>query len=163
MREALQLCKKRRATLLIAKLDRLARNVHFITGLIEAGVDFVAADMPSASKAMLQIYAVMAEHECDQISVRTKAALAAAKARGTRLGATASTNLRAHLEERTAAARVFSDRLREILVALQQAGLSQRAIASRLNEMGIAAPRDGGWSLTQVQRVLARLVSPADR
>ena len=65
-----------------AKLDRLARNVHFVSGLIESGVDFVAADAPHANKTMIQLFAVMAEWERDQISARTRAALAAAKARG---------------------------------------------------------------------------------
>lgn len=74
LREALSLCKKIGATLLIAKLDRLARNIHFVSGLIESGTEFVAADMPTASKTMIQIYAVMAEHERDQISARTCAA-----------------------------------------------------------------------------------------
>ncbi|EPY4940374.1 TPA: recombinase family protein [Klebsiella variicola subsp. variicola] len=70
----------------MAKLDRLARNVHFVTGLIETGINFVAADMPQADKVMIQMHAVMSEHERDQISARTKAALAAAKARGKVLG-----------------------------------------------------------------------------
>src|SRR6185437_15635106 len=88
LRAALDLCRKQGAILVIAKLDRLARNVHFVTGLIESGVDFVAADMPHATKVMIQIHAVMAENERDQISARTKAALAAAKARGAKLGVT---------------------------------------------------------------------------
>ena len=100
LRAALALCKKRGATLLIAKLDRLARNVHFVTGLIESGVEFVAVDMPQATKAMIQMHAVMAEWERDQISARTKAALAAAKARGVKLGATGCVNLRPHLAAR---------------------------------------------------------------
>ncbi|WP_235869986.1 recombinase family protein [Shigella boydii] len=86
LRAALAVCKKQGATLLIAKLDRLARNVHFVTGLIETGINFVAADMPHADKVMIQMHAVMSEHERDQISARTKAALAAAKARGKVLG-----------------------------------------------------------------------------
>jgi DNA invertase Pin-like site-specific DNA recombinase len=88
LRAALDSCKKQSATLLIAKLDRLSRNVHFVSGLIETGCDFVAADIPQANKVMIQMHAVMAEFEPDQISSRTKAALAAAKARGVRLGAT---------------------------------------------------------------------------
>jgi DNA invertase Pin-like site-specific DNA recombinase len=83
---ALAICRGHRATLLIAKLDRLARNVHFISGLMETGVPFVAADMPTATPFMLHIYAAMAEAEGIAISTRTKAALAAAKARGVKLG-----------------------------------------------------------------------------
>ena len=86
MARALAICRGQRATLLIAKLDRLARNVHFISGLMETGVPFVAADMPTALPFMLHIYAAMAEAEGIAISTRTKAALAAAKARGVKLG-----------------------------------------------------------------------------
>ena len=84
--KALAECRRHKATLVIAKLDRLARNVAFISGLMEAKVDFVAADMPEANKLTVHIMAAMAEHEREQISARTKAALAAAKARGAKLG-----------------------------------------------------------------------------
>jgi len=83
---ALSLCRVRRATLLIAKLDRLARSVAFISNLMEGGVDFVAADMPSVNRLTVHVLAAVAEHEPEMISQRTKAALAAAKVRGTRLG-----------------------------------------------------------------------------
>src|SRR5450759_813701 len=83
---ALAAAKKAKATLIIAKLDRLARNVYFISGLMESGVDFVAADNPHANRLMIHMLAAFAEHEREQISNRTKGALAAAKARGTRLG-----------------------------------------------------------------------------
>src|SRR4051795_4031682 len=75
-----------RAVLVIAKLDRLARNVHFISGLMNSDVEFVAVDMPSANRLTIHILAAVAEHEREMISQRTKAALAAAKARGTKLG-----------------------------------------------------------------------------
>jgi DNA invertase Pin-like site-specific DNA recombinase len=74
--------RRAKATLIIAKLDRLARNVHFISGLMESGVDFVAADNPHANKLMVHLLAAFAEHEREQISQRTKDALAAAKVRG---------------------------------------------------------------------------------
>jgi len=83
---AMAACKKHKATLVIAKLDRLARNVAFVAGLMESGVDFVAADNPHANKLMVHLLAAFAEHERDQISARTKAALGAAKARGVQLG-----------------------------------------------------------------------------
>ncbi|GAB3189919.1 recombinase family protein [Hydrogenophaga aquatica] len=154
LRLALERCRKTGATLLIAKLDRLARNVHFVSGLIETGVDFVAADMPHANKVMIQMHAVMSEWERDQISERTRAALAAAKARGVVLGVTGPSNLRRHLEERQEAARVFRERLKPVLEGFKAQGLSRRAMVERLNELGIAAPRGGAWSLGQVQRVL---------
>ncbi|HEY1948343.1 MAG TPA: recombinase family protein [Bryobacteraceae bacterium] len=83
---ALAECRKRRAVLVIAKLDRLARNVHFISGLMNSDVEFVAVDMPSANRLTIHILAAVAEHEREMISQRTKAALTAAKARGTKLG-----------------------------------------------------------------------------
>jgi len=157
LRAALDLCRKQGAVLVIAKLDRLARNVHFVTGLIESGVDFVAADMPHATKVMIQIHAVMAEHERDQISARTKAALAAAKARGVKLGVTGPTNLRPNLEARQEAARRFRERMRPVLEGFTARGLSQRQMVAELNGLGIKTPRGGEWRLKQVQRVIARL------
>jgi DNA invertase Pin-like site-specific DNA recombinase len=86
LQAAIAAAKAHDAVLLIAKLDRLARNVHFITGLQESGVKFVAVDMPEANELTVQILAVMAQHEAKMISERTKAALGAAKARGVKLG-----------------------------------------------------------------------------
>jgi len=86
LNKALDLCKKEKATLIIAKLDRLTRNVHFISGLMESKVDFVAADNPHANKLMIHMLAAFAEHEREMISQRTKEALRAAKARGVRFG-----------------------------------------------------------------------------
>jgi DNA invertase Pin-like site-specific DNA recombinase len=84
--EALKACRVRGATLIIAKLDRLARNVHFVSGLMESGVEFTAVDFPQANRLAVHILAAVAEHEAKMISERTKAALAAAKARGVKLG-----------------------------------------------------------------------------
>ncbi len=83
---ALDLCKRKKAVLVIAKLDRLSRNLYFIAGLLESGVEFTACDNPHANKMTIQLLAVFAEHEREMISARTKAALAAAKTRGTVLG-----------------------------------------------------------------------------
>ena len=138
----------------LSALDRLARNVHFVSGLIETGVDFIAADMPNANKVMIQMHAAMSEWERAQISERTKAALVAAKARGVVLGVTGSANLRRHIKERQEAARAFRERLRPVLDGFLNQGLSRRAIAEQLNALGIAAPRGGTWSLCQVQRLV---------
>lgn len=157
LRAALAECRKSGATLIIAKLDRLARNVHFISGLLETGVDFVAADMPQANKVMIQMHAVMSEWERDQISARTKAALAAAKARGVVLGKAGPANLRRNVEERQAAAGEFAAKLSGVLSGFRAAGLSQRAMLFELNELAIRAVKGGEWSLVQLQRVLARV------
>jgi DNA invertase Pin-like site-specific DNA recombinase len=153
--EALAMCKRHKATLVIAKLDRLARNVHFVSGLIESGVEFVAADMPHANKTMIQIHAVMSEHERDQISERTKVALAAAKARGVKLGN--PQNLVQNVEERQAAADAFANKLRGIVDGMKTRGMSQRAMVEELNTLGIKTARGGQWGLVQFQRVLKRL------
>lgn len=154
---ALAQCKKHRATLIIAKLDRLARNVHFVSGLLETGVEFVAADMPNANKTMIHMHAVMSEWERDQISERTKAALAAAKARGAVLGLAGPSNLKPHLEARKAAADAFAGRLEVLIRGFQRSGLTQRAMVGQLNALGIATAKGGQWSLIQLQRVIRRL------
>ena len=121
--KALALCKKHKATLVIARLDRLARNVHFISGLMEAKVKFVACDMPEATPFMLHIYAAVAQEEARAISARTKAALAAAKQRGVRLGATGAERAIRYKAEATARAIELAPFLRD----LKQQGLSLRA------------------------------------
>ncbi|WP_031431685.1 recombinase family protein [Methylomicrobium agile] len=160
LRAALEQCKKMKATLVIAKLDRLARNVHFVSGLIESGVEFMAADMPHANKTMIQIHAVMSEHERDQISARTKAALAAAKARGVMLGAAGAANLKPNIEERQQAAEEFAGKLKGVIEGMKARGLSQRAMCDELNKLGIKTARGGEWSLIQLQRVMARHRTP---
>jgi DNA invertase Pin-like site-specific DNA recombinase len=156
LRAALDMCRRSGACLLIAKLDRLARNVYFVSGLLETGVDFVAADMPEANKVMIQIYSVMAEFERDQISARTKAALAAAKARGVVLGAAGARNLRPNTEARREAGNALAARLRGQIEGFRMRGLSQRAMVVELNSLGVKAPRGGEWSLSQFQRLLKR-------
>lgn len=163
LRLALERCRKTGATLLIAKLDRLARNVHFVSGLIETGVDFVAADMPHANKVMIQMHAVMSEWERDQISERTRAALAAAKARGVVLGATGPQNLQWRNGQRQHEAHVFRERLQPVLTGFLSQGLSRRAIVARLNDLGVKTPMGGIWSYAQVQRITTAVIKPAAR
>ena len=157
LKAAIKACKDNKATLIIAKLDRLARNVHFVSGLIESGADFVCADMPQANKVMLQMYSVMAEWERDQISARTKAALAAAKARGVVLGCAGAANLRPNIEKRQQNSNAFAEKLRHTFDSMEARGLSQRAMAAELNAIGVPAANGGKWGLSQVQRVIARL------
>ena len=151
---ALTLCRQKKAMLVIAKLDRLARNVHFISGLMESGVEFVAVDMPHANRLTLHILAAVAEHEREMISQRTKAALTAARARGTRLGRPKGVDLsgmRAHWSERTAR---FADSVRPIVTELRGRGLSLRRIAAELNRRGIATCHGRQWRAQQVSRLL---------
>lgn len=155
-RMALEPCKKQKATLVIAKLDRLARNVHFVSGLLESGVEFVAADLPHANKVMIQIYSVMAEFERDQIASRTKAALAAAKTRGVKLGVSGRANLNRDVQERKRVADTFAGKLKGVIAGFKAAGLAQRAMVAELNQLGVKAPKGGRWSLIQVQRTMAR-------
>lgn len=155
LREAVALAKKSRATLLIAKLDRLARNVHFVSGLMETGVQFRCCDFPTADRTMLHFYAVMAEHEGRRISERIRDALAAKKARGEAVGNPAS--LRPMNGARASEARKFAARLRPTLKGYLAAGMTQRAMVAALDSAGIRTARDGAWSLTQLQRVLARI------
>lgn len=157
LRAALDQCKKMKATLVIAKLDRLARNVHFVSGLIETGVEFVAADMPHANKTMIQIYAVMSEHERDQISARTKAALAAARARGVTMGTAGAANLKPNIEQRQQAADEFAGKLKGVVEGMKARGLSQRAMCAELNQLGVKTARGGKWSLIQLQRIIKKL------
>jgi DNA invertase Pin-like site-specific DNA recombinase len=163
---ALRACRAMRARLVIAKLDRLARNVHFISGLMESGVDFVASDMPEANKLTIHILAAMAEYEREQISARTKAALAAARQRGVVLG---NPNLGPGTSEAAMnAARVRSARAAaaaaEVLPLIEQArraGASTlREIAAALSARGISTPSGRGqWHPQQVLRVLMRAES----
>jgi len=159
LREAMTMAKKHGATVVIAKLDRLARNVHFISGLIEQRVDFVAADMPNASKEMINIHAVMSEWERDQISRRTKLALAEAKKNGRALGIKGRENLHASNLKRSADADNFAKRMKMVVTDMQAAGRSQRQMVVALNSMGVRTSSGGTWSLTQVQRLISRIQS----
>jgi DNA invertase Pin-like site-specific DNA recombinase len=162
--KALAACRLHRATLVIAKLDRLARNVHFVANLMESGVEFVAADNPHANKLTIHILVAMAEHEAEMISVRTKAALAAAKKRGVTLGGfRGKVPTAKHRALSAAALRRKADSravdLASTIKTLQAAGAtSLRAIAYGLNAQGIPTARgQGTWSAIQVARVLDRI------
>lgn len=150
---ALDRARRDKATLVIAKLDRLARNVHFISGLIEQRVPIVAADMPDADITMLHIYAAMAEREARITSERTRAALAAAKARGTELG---SNGRRLAVQNRQSALAALEP-LRPTLAALRAEGLTVRGMVERLNASGRATPNGGRWHASNLHRALQRL------
>ena len=161
--EALKACRLRGAKLIIAKLDRLARNVAFISNLMESGVEFETVDFPQANRLTIHIMAAMAEHEAEMISERTKAALAAAKRRGVKLGGDRGVRLsgdarRAGNAANAAIARARASDLLATVRELQAAGCeSLRAIAEGLDARGIPAARGGKWSAVQVSRLLARI------
>jgi len=155
---ALEACRKQRARLVIAKLDRLSRNLAFVATLMDSGVEFVAVDNPHANKLTIHILAAVAEHEREAISERTKAALAAAKARGKRLGTPdpkgAVKRMRAALKAKTAG---FAANVLPIIREIRFAGhTSNNAIATQLNARKVATARGGKWTHVQVRQIVAR-------
>ena len=156
---ALAACRKHKATLVIAKLDRLARNVAFIANLMESGVDFIAVDMPSATRLAIHILAAVAEHEREMISARTKAALQARKARGGRLGAPDPTVGSAiGVASVKARAAAHAENLMPLIDSIRASGIETLAgIAAALNARGIKSPRGGAWHPATVARVMARI------
>jgi DNA invertase Pin-like site-specific DNA recombinase len=166
--KAMALCTRCQGTLVIAKLDRLSRNLHFLSGLMESGVDFVCCDMPAASRFTLHIMAAVAEMEAKQISERTKAALAAAKARGVLLGsdrpgahrlkggANPKAARRAGESARANREKAYADVAGDIR-KWHQEGASFRDIAGRLNDQGKKTRRQKPWYALQVKRVFDRI------
>ena len=160
---ALTEAKRIGAVLLIAKLDRLARNVAFIANLLEAGVEIAAADMPQANRFLLHVMAAVAEHEAQAISDRTRAALAAAKARGVALG----WSIPGRAEEQRLAAGKGAERntlkadqhAANVLPIIQQLDaneMSLRRVATILNEREIKTARGGLWYAATVRNILVR-------
>ena len=165
LQKALHHAKVTGAMLIIAKLDRLSRDAHFLLGLQKAGVRFVAADMPEANETMVGFMAIMAQHEREMISRRTKEALAAAKARGVKLGNPNGAACLRGLGNGAAVAVVRentvkrTEDLRPVVDDIQAAGTtSVRGLAHELNRRGILTPRGGQWHPTSAARLLARLV-----
>jgi DNA invertase Pin-like site-specific DNA recombinase len=163
--EALALCRAYNATLVIAKLDRLSRDAHFLLGLQKAKVRFVAADMPEANETLVGIMAVIAQAERKMIADRTRAALAAAKARGAKLGGKRKNSRTIHragvpksIAARKAKAADFASNLAPVIASVREEGATtMRAIADALNERGVPTPRGGVWGPSQVQRIITRL------
>lgn len=154
--EAMALAKREGATLLVAKLDRLSRSVAFIAGLLDdKRLRLRVASMPSADKFQLHIYAALAEQEREFISLRTKAALAEAKARGVKLG-----GIRGSTEKRNAAlkaqADTFAAKVRPMAASMRDSGHSYAQIAQHLNETGVKTARGGLWYATTVRNLLER-------
>lgn len=155
--KALELCRKTRATLLVAKLDRLSRRVSFIATLMEdPKVSFRVASIPRASKIELHLYAMLAEQERDFISTRTKAALAVAKAKGVKLG-----GIRPKTEARNEAIQDAAQgralKVADLIRPLRDQGKTLREIADALNLNKVPTARGGSWAASQVKRVMDRL------
>lgn len=155
LQKALNLAKKDKAVLVVAKLDRLARNVHFISGLIESKVEFIALDFPEANKFTLHIMAAMAEHEASLISERTKVALAAAKARGTILGK----HGRVLAEANQAAAKDWAESVAAVVVDAMNACRKKtlQNLANKLNAWGVKTRTGKDFAPTTVMRLIKRL------
>jgi DNA invertase Pin-like site-specific DNA recombinase len=170
LQKALAHAKRTKATLVIAKLDRLARNVHFTSGLMESGVDFIACDIPYANRLTIHILAAVAEDEARRISERTKAALAAAKRRGMKLGsarpghwngkegrrlAGLQIGRRKSIESKRRAAREAYADLMPQISKWRNSGLSLREIAHRLDAEGYTTRRGKAWNPVQVGKILS--------
>nr|WP_111298133.1 recombinase family protein [Paracoccus saliphilus] len=165
---AIAQARKAGAVLLIAKLDRLARNVAFIANLLEAGVEVAAADLPSANRFTLHIMAALAEEEGRMISARTKAALAAAKARGAKLGWSIPKRQEEQrkasqrgVEAVSRAADAHAQNLLPVVRQIADGGASLNQIAAELNRRGISTARGGKWYATTVRNLLAREAAAA--
>lgn len=152
--KALVLCKRQKSKLVIAKLDRLSRNLAFIATLMDSGIEFVAVDNPHANKLTIHILAAVAQHEREMIGARTKAALAAAKARGVELGRYGRECL---APANRAKALSQAERLAPEIAEMRKERLSIRAMARELNKKGIKPANGTKWHAMTVSRVLERL------
>ncbi len=157
---AIQRCRMTGAKLVISKLDRLSRDIHFLTGLQKAGIDFTAVDNPNANRLTVHILIAVAQHEREVVSERTKAALVAAKARGTVLGGYKGgpvPNVALSVKARVAAADAFAAMVGPMIREQRQAGATLQQIADQLRADGIKTARGGEWTPTAVKNVLTRI------
>lgn len=170
LQKALQRCQITGAVLIIAKLDRLSRDLHFITSLQKAGIEFIACDMPAANRFTIHIFAALAEYERELIGKRTREALAALKARGVTLGKPENLSKEAAHKGRTLGrtvklnkANAFARQVAPDILEFRRQGLSLNATATRLNEANVLTARGkrGGWTPTAVKNVLAKVQTEA--
>lgn len=162
LQKALKECKRYNATLIIAKLDRLSRNTAFIANLLETDTEFIAVDNPNANKLFIRIMAAISEEERDLISQRTKAALKAAKERGTKLGSPQNLTDEAKAKGRAILSKKadnYADSMRSIIKEYITEGLSLNKIACKMNDDGIKSPRGkiGSWTAKSVSNLIKRL------
>lgn len=172
IKRAIAHAKRSKAVLAVAKIDRLARNVAFLSTLMESGVDFVACDNPHANKFTIHVLAAVAEHEAEMISDRTKTALKVAKSNGVKLGSSRPGHWKgredarrrgaekgakaAALKNSQSALEAYLD-LVPTMTELRASGKSFRQIADALNGMGHTTRRGKPWNASQVMRVLRRV------
>lgn len=149
--------------LLVGKLDRLSRDLHFITSLQKSHVDFIVADMPNCDSFTINIYGALAQREREMISERTKAGLAAAKARGIKLGKPenltpeiSSIGRELGRQQQVANADRFAALVRPRIEELQNEGLSLRAIACKLDSEHFKTARGGKWTASSVRNIQER-------
>ena len=160
-KEALKLCKKTGAKLIVAKLDRLSRNLLFLATLMESGVEFICCDMPQANKLTLQIMGAMAEDESSRIRKRTKDALAVAKSKGVKLG-NPHENIRLKAgkkgnKSQNEEANTFAWEILPLIDGIKASGLSSlKDIADALNARGVTTQRGGTWYPSTVSNILKR-------
>lgn len=154
LNDALEFCRKNRATLLLAKLDRLSRKVHFISGLMESKVDFLSIEHPTRDRFWLHLQAAFAEEEGRRISLRTKAALCAARSRGVVLGASAKVLAKRHQTEAVERAEGY----RETVEDLRNSGArTVKSITEALNSLEVPSPGGGRWHHRSTWKLLRRL------
>jgi DNA invertase Pin-like site-specific DNA recombinase len=159
LNEAINLCKKHGATLLIAKLDRLARNVSFVSTLMNSGIKFIAVDMPQATELTIHIYSAMAEDEAKRISSRTKAALKVKKEQGFKLGSPQNLTQEARLKaidaiKTKAANNENNQRAKALIQEMRKSGISFQKIADKLNSCGYKTSRNKEFNPIQVSRLI---------
>src|SRR5262245_34516241 len=168
LQRALEACRRYGAKLIISRLDRLSRDPVFLLSLRDAGIDFTAVDMPDANRLTVGILAMVAEAEREAISSRTKAALAAAKARGVKLGCPKPDTARFRNRALASAAGIkaaatlkqSADDFAKLIQPLldgELAALSANAAAAEMNKRGVQTPRGGQWTARSVLNVKARL------
>ena len=164
--KAIASAKAQGATLVIAKLDRLSRNAGFIFALRDSGVDFVCCDIPDANTLTVGIFAVIAQHERETISKRTKDALQAKKAKGEKLGTPenlteAVRSLGLQARQRNAREHSGSRQATALIMSRRTQNVSFNQIATELNDLGFVARRGGTFNQKQVQRLHERALLEA--
>lgn len=156
---ALAEARKKRCSIAVAKLDRLSRDVHFISGLMAHRVPFLVAELgPDVDPFILHLFAALAEKERSMIAVRTRAALAAAKAKGVKLGGPRLPEAREKaIKSIEQAADIHAANVAPVIRDIQRSGAATlRDIADALNARGVSTPRGGRWYATSVKNALAR-------